>query len=227
MGAFDDIPNESERRARLRAEDATLKEAERHDKTKLALERAEDELKEVKGKLADALAQLRAERASVARGEEAIGAERTARLEALTGAAATFSPGAIKANSSVALTGAKGTFSAGAVKPAVSVTVTGKSVAFATGLVKAATTVPLTGRAATFSSGIVTPVVGVTVSLTGALATFHTGTLTASVTPGTVTKKRTGIADDFDLREFIARDDEELVSLAMVAVSLIEDERLL
>jgi hypothetical protein len=39
-------------------------------------------LKELRAKLSDAQAQLRAEKASCARAEEALGAERTARLEA-------------------------------------------------------------------------------------------------------------------------------------------------
>lgn len=78
MGAFDDLSS----KAQVRAEAETLKEVERHERTKIALERSEEDLKEAQRKLVDAQAQLRAEKASCALAEAAADTERKARLQA-------------------------------------------------------------------------------------------------------------------------------------------------
>lgn len=78
MGAFDDLPH----KAQMRAEAETLKEVERHERTKLALEKSEDDLKEAHRKLVDLQAQLRGEKAACALAEEATDTERKARLQA-------------------------------------------------------------------------------------------------------------------------------------------------
>lgn len=78
MGAFDDVAS----KAQTRAESETLKEVERHERTKLALDRSEEDLKDCQRKLNEALAQLRGEKAACARAEEACDTETKARLQA-------------------------------------------------------------------------------------------------------------------------------------------------